>query len=142
MRCSGDHVSSPDFYQPSLSREKHPSLHIPPYSHHCFLAVSTLVNNCFQERSTERATFHQEISDKHPESSQRIAVLAFEPDGGIGFAKTRQHIPPVLWLCRSFFTCFNNNKIIIISFVTHIHQLYILRCWPMLSEVVWHFVAI
>jgi len=69
-----------------------PPFAVMPSLWHCFLALHTFANNCFQGRSTGRVKFHQN-SDKCSESSLRIAATATEPGWCVTSTKIRSLIP-------------------------------------------------
>ena len=91
IRHSNEIVS---FYQtftnPIWSERSTPHFTITPYSSHCFLAVGTFGNDCVQGWSTGKVS--SKISDKHLESSLRIAATTIKPDWCINTTKTRSNI--------------------------------------------------
>lgn len=128
-----DHVSLPNLYKPSLTREKYSSFH-----NHTLL-MSLLSGNTYicekffsRMRCTE-SKISAKICKKHIESSLRIAAIATEPDWDISFTKTKSHTPLVLWFCCLIFYALIFLKIKIMF--CHLHMLsmwYIL--WGLLQK--------
>ena len=95
-----DHVSLPDFHNPSFTREKYLSLH----HHVLFVALpfgsKHICEQLLSRMKCRRSKISSKISDEHHENCTHCHQTR---DWYVSFSTKRSHIPLVLWFCCSLF---------------------------------------
>ena len=110
-----DHVSLPDFYKPSLTREKYPSLHNHTLFMSSLFGAADVCEQPFPRMKGRKSKISSEISDEHLDTSLRIASTAVEPGRAISCTNTStgSDIPRVSRCCcsLSFFVVRKNTEV-------------------------------